>query len=262
MTEPHFVEPISVAGIAAALGPIACRFDVDVLAECGSTNTLLLEKAERGAPAGTVIVAERQTAGRGRLGRQWLSEPGSSLTFSLLWRFPAGVAPSGLSLAVGVAVAEVLQTLGVPGIALKWPNDVLRDGRKLGGILVELVSGALDASVIGLGVNLKLPKALPAEVRAAATTLDLPLSRNELLAKLLVGLQGVLEQFATAGFAALRPRWQALNAYAGASVQVVSEFSPPIDGRCMGVDGEGALLLEGAGGVQRIITGDVSLRPA
>jgi BirA family biotin operon repressor/biotin-[acetyl-CoA-carboxylase] ligase len=249
---------LSIASIAAALGPLAPRFDVDVIAECESTNTLLLARAGS-APSGAVLVAERQTAGRGRMGRSWHAEPDASLTFSLLHRLPRGVVPAGLSLAVGVAIAEALRELGIAGVALKWPNDILRDGRKLAGILIELAS---SAAVIGVGLNLRLPADLPDDVKAAAAALDRDIDRNELLARLLASLHDVLEAFGSGGFAALRERWLALNAYAGAPVRVISEFAVPVEGICMGVDVDGALLLETSVCVQRIISGDVSLRPA
>lgn len=249
---------LSVAAIAAALGPLSSRFDVEVVPECESTNTLLLVRAD-GLPSGAVLVAERQTAGRGRMGRQWHAESDASLTFSLLHKLPRGIVPSGLSLAVGVGIAEALRELGVDGVALKWPNDILRDGGKLSGILIELAS---SVAVIGIGVNLRLPADLPDDVKRNAAALDIDIDRNELLARLLASLHGVLESFGSGGFAALRERWLVLNAYAGAPVRVISEFSVPVEGICMGVDVDGALLLETAVCVQRIISGDVSLRPA
>jgi biotin-[acetyl-CoA-carboxylase] ligase BirA-like protein len=132
----------------------ARRFDIDVLDSCDSTNAVLLARAEAGAPSGTVVIANEQTAGRGRRGRSWFASRGDSLTFSLLWRFAPGTAPAGLSLAVGLAVAQALEKVGAGGTALKWPNDILKDGRKLGGILVELLPGAPHAAVIGIGINL------------------------------------------------------------------------------------------------------------
>jgi BirA family biotin operon repressor/biotin-[acetyl-CoA-carboxylase] ligase len=249
---------LSVAAIAAALGPLSSRFDVEVVPECESTNTLLLVRAD-GLPSGAVLVAERQTAGRGRMGRQWHAEPDASLTFSLLHKLPRGIVPSGLSLAVGVGIAEALRELGVDGVALKWPNDILRDGGKLSGILIELAS---SVAVIGIGVNLRLPADLPDDVKRNAAALDIDIDRNVLLARLLASLHGVLESFGSGGFAALRERWLVLNAYVGAPVRVISEFSVPVEGICMGVDVDGALLLETAVCVQRIISGDVSLRPA
>jgi BirA family transcriptional regulator, biotin operon repressor / biotin---[acetyl-CoA-carboxylase] ligase len=246
----------SVSAIAAALGPLVARFDVDVIAECDSTNTQLLVRAD-GAPSGTVLVAERQTAGRGRMGRNWCAEPDVSLTFSLLWRLPRGAVASGLSLAAGIAVAEALQSLCVDGVGLKWPNDILRDGRKLGGILVELAS---SVAVIGIGLNLRLPVGLPPDVRANAAALEIDVDRNELVARLLMSLQGVLDIFGSGGFAPLRDRWSALDTYAGAPVRIVSGDAAPLEGRSTGVDIDGALLLDNGAGVQRVISGDVSLR--
>jgi BirA family biotin operon repressor/biotin-[acetyl-CoA-carboxylase] ligase len=248
--------PLAIPAIAAALGPLASRFDIDVLGECDSTNARLLARAD--AASGTVLVAERQTAGRGRMGRTWVSDPAASLTFSLLWRLPAGATPGGLSLAVGVAVAEALRGLGIEGIALKWPNDILREGKKLGGILVELAG---NAAVIGIGLNLRLPEGLPPEVSHGAAAIGAELDRNRLLAALLISLHGVLEAFGAGGFVALRNRWQALNAHTGAPVRVIGEFAVPVEGICMGVDVDGALLLETAVCVQRILSGEVSLRP-
>ena len=145
--------------LSSLLGAACGRFAVDALAECDSTNSVLLQRAGQGAPSGSVVVADRQTAGRGSRGRRWESSPGASLTFSLLWRFEGGVHRlAGLSLAVGVALVRALAACGAPGITLKWPNDILLDEAKLGGILVEL-QGAEGCSlaVIGIGINLAPP---------------------------------------------------------------------------------------------------------
>lgn len=251
---------LSVAAIAEALGPLAGRFDVDVLAECDSTSTVLLSRAEAGAPSGSVVVAERQTAGRGRMGRRWYAEPGASLAFSLLWRFPSGTLPYGLSLAVGVALAETLAAEGLAGLMLKWPNDLLLDGRKLGGTLIELVPGAPSAAVIGIGINLRLPTDLPPDVAAQAAALPLTIPPARLLARLLAGLHAVIGEFAAGGFVALRERWLARCAHRDMRVRILSEFAPPLEGRCVGVDVDGALMLETAVCVQRVLSGDVSLR--
>jgi BirA family biotin operon repressor/biotin-[acetyl-CoA-carboxylase] ligase len=193
------------------------------------------------------------------MGRQWYAEPEASLTFSLLHKLPRGVLPAGLSLAVGVAIAEALHEIGVDGVALKWPNDILRHGRKLAGVLIELTG---SSAAIGIGVNLRLPDDLPDDVRGNAAAIDIDMDRNRLLARLLALLHDVLETFGSGGFVALRDRWSALNAYAGAPVRVISEFAVPVEGICMGVDVDGALLLETPVCVQRILSGDVSLRPA
>ncbi|NWG30886.1 MAG: biotin--[acetyl-CoA-carboxylase] ligase [Rhodocyclaceae bacterium] len=254
-----------LTAIAQALGADACRFDAELLPECASTNALLLARAENGAPSGSVLIAETQTAGRGRRGRTWHSAPGDSLTFSLLWRFAPGTLPLGLSLAAGVAVSEALVKVGADGTApveLKWPNDVLKGGRKLAGILVELVPGAPHAAVIGIGLNLRLPAALPDEVRAHSAALDAAIDPNVLLAALLVELRATLEIFGTQGFRALREAWLARHAFQDAPVRLLSDFAPPREGICRGVDETGALLLETAGDIERILSGEVSLRGA
>ena len=275
---------IDPAALVAALGAAACRFDIDVLPRCSSTNAVLLARAEAGAASGTVVVAEEQTAGRGRRGREWIAAPGDSLTFSLLWRFAPGVMPIGLSLAVGVAVVRALQQVmrsGIQpdgagdtpqskyplGVALKWPNDILFQGKKLGGILVELVPGAPHAAVIGIGINQRLPATLPPEVRATAAALDeisdgSQMDSNSLLAALLSELLLALESFALAGFAALRPDWLACHAFQNEPVVLLADFSPPQPGICRGVDNEGALLLETDGRIERILSGEISLRAA
>ena len=262
--------PATIAAIASCLGPAARRFDVDVLDSCDSTNAVLLARAEAGAPGGTVVIANEQTAGRGRRGRSWFASPGDSLTFSLLWRFAPGTAPAGLSLAVGLAVAQAIaevpggtQSAGASGTALKWPNDILKDGRKLGGILVELLPGAPHAAVIGIGLNLRLAAAMPGELRAASAALDLPnADPNALYASLLTRLLERLEQFATGGFAPMRNEWTARHAYQDAAVVLSADFGAPRQGICRGVDADGALLFEVEGRVERVLSGEVSLRPA
>ncbi len=251
------------------LGPLAGRFDVDVLAECDSTNSEIQRRAEAGAPAGTVVVAERQTAGRGRRGRTWLAEPGDGLTFSLLWRFggpPAWL--SGLSLAVGVGVARALEDCGAAGVALKWPNDVLlRRGEgfaKLAGILVELVVDRRGIqAVIGIGLNLRPPAGdLPQPAAGLVEALPALPDRHGLLAALLAAQAEVLDRFAGQGFAGLQADWQARHAWQDRPVEVLQEGAAGIAGRCLGADRDGSLLLATAGGMRRILAGDVSLRPA
>ena len=247
--------------LVQALGADARYFDAELLPECASTNALLLARAEAGAPSGTVIVAERQTAGRGRRGRAWLSAPGDSLTFSLLWRFAPRTLPQGLSLAAGLAVTQALTKLGVGDTALKWPNDVMKGGRKLAGILVELVPGAPYAAVIGIGLNLKLPAAMPEELRAISAALDTDVEPNNLLAAILSELKTTLETFARHGFGALREAWRARHAFEDAPIRLLADFASPRAGICRGVDRDGALLFECDGRIERVLSGEVSLRP-
>lgn len=251
--------------LAAAAG----RYDVDALPECDSTNSELMRRAERGAPAGSVVVADRQSAGRGRRGRTWLSSPESSLTFSVLWRFSGPASRlSGLSLAVGLALARALSGLGARGIRLKWPNDVLfeRAGEfaKLAGVLVEL---SLDRrgsqAVIGIGLNLRAPAvALDQAVAGLADALPVLPDRHDVLAAVLRELQVILDVFAVDGFAGVKMGWLDFHAWDGLDLQVASEGQVVQSGRCIGVDDEGQLLLDGPAGVEPVLVGDVSLRRA
>ncbi len=235
---------------------------VEVVAETGSTNADLLARAAR-LTRNTVLIAARQSAGRGRAGRSWLSADGS-LTFSLAWKFSRPLhALAGLPLAVGVALAETLARLDVK-VQLKWPNDLLKDGAKLAGVLIE-TAGALEGgvwAVVGIGINLHLPDELEERIgRPAASAPWLAaMERNALMAALLTGLDGALAQFEQAGFAAFSARWNRLHAYQGSAVEIIDRGVTIEHGIAAGVDDSGALLLDGAAGRVAILAGDVSLR--
>ena len=272
MTEPTSPLLISPLRLAALLGAARGRFAVDALAECASTSTLLLERAAQGAPSGSVIVADRQHAGRGSRGRRWLASPQASLTFSVLWRFSGGLERlAGLSLAVGLAVVRALESCGAAGIALKWPNDVLHDGAKLGGILIELQSTAQNEpdsaqAVIGIGLNLTLPDgeierngvALP--VTALADALVALPERHLLFARLLIELASAFDDFSAGGFAVLREQWQARHAWQDQPVRLLRDGRVVHQGICCGADDDGALLVQTESGLERCLSGDLTLR--
>ena len=259
-------DPLDGRVVAMALGDMATRFSLEVIDSCASTSSVLLDRVMPDQPSGSVVVCEQQTAGRGRRGRNWLSAPGDSLTFSLLWRFPSDMLPpAGLSLAVGVAAARALEGMGAAGVRLKWPNDILADGAKLGGILVETVAhGGQHVAVIGIGINVRLPReiadAIAATAGALASVMPYAPSRNFLLANLLKALADMLDEFGRTGFAGFVEEWLARNAHAGQRVSILAEDVDPIEGRFAGVDSDGALLLDTATGVRRIVSGEVSLR--
>jgi BirA family transcriptional regulator, biotin operon repressor / biotin---[acetyl-CoA-carboxylase] ligase len=266
MTDTHSDLLIDPVRLQSLLGDARGRFDVDSLSECESTNSLLLERASRGVPAGSVIVTHRQTAGRGSRGRHWAASPESSLTFSVLWRFDGGIERlAGLSLAVGVAVVHALQACGVSGITLKWPNDILHDNAKLGGILVELQSEADYAlAVIGIGLNLRSPERIGENFALPPAALEEILSplpdRHVLFAQLLIELAHVFDRFSNGGFAAMRDQWLLHNAWQNRPVRLLRDGRVEKEGVCRGADLDGALLVQTAAGIERCLSGDLSLR--
>jgi BirA family biotin operon repressor/biotin-[acetyl-CoA-carboxylase] ligase len=250
-----------IAALSACGG--AANVDVEVVAHTGSTNADLLSRATQ-LVRPTLLIAEHQSAGRGRAGRSWLSAAGDSLTFSLAWKF-AGAPQSllGLPLATGVALAEAVAAQGVP-VRLKWPNDVLKDGAKLAGILIE-TRGALDGgtwAVIGIGLNLLMPDEM--EQRIGRTVASAPwlarMDRDVLMAALLAALAGAMKQFEAEGFGAFRARWDGLHAWRGQPVAIIDAGAAVQQGVAVGVDDSGRLLLDTDAGRVAVMAGDVSLR--
>ena len=246
------IAALSKAGIA-----------VEVVEETGSTNADLLARAA-GLNAPLLLVARHQNAGRGRAGRSWLSSSEGSLTFSLAWRFEGGLPRlTGLPLAVGVALADTLERLGVQ-VGLKWPNDVLRDGDKLAGILIETQAASTGGvwAVIGIGLNLLMPDEL--EARIGRSVASLPwlarMDRDALLAALLDGLADTLREFEHAGFSAFAARWNLRHAWQGELVTILDGGAVLHEGRAAGVDDAGRLLLDTSDGRIAVLAGDVSLR--
>jgi BirA family biotin operon repressor/biotin-[acetyl-CoA-carboxylase] ligase len=232
-----------------------------------STSSFILNQPVERA---RLCLAEYQTAGRGRRGRRWFSPFGANLYLSLGWRFdgtPAGI--GALSLAVGVGIAESLAQLGVKDVALKWPNDLVWKGRKLGGILVEHrgESGGPALVAVGVGLNLRMSAQQGAGIAQdwtdlasvlEAQSLDMP-GRNRLAAAIVDALVRVLQQFATEGFPAFARRWSKFDACRDREV-VIEQDNGSQQGRARGIDADGALLLEANGQTKRFLSGDVSLR--
>ncbi|HTE13668.1 MAG TPA: biotin--[acetyl-CoA-carboxylase] ligase [Burkholderiales bacterium] len=257
---------LDAARITQWLGESA-PFNVEIMDEVESTNTLLLQRAQAGASHASVIAAECQRAGRGRLNRPWHAGIGGALTFSVLWRFTQGAATlAGLSLAVGLAVVRALESFGVNGAGLKWPNDVLWRGRKIAGILIEMQGEALGPSavVIGAGINVRLSPAVSTRIDQAAADIETlcgrAVDRNQLLAMVLNEFNRVLLEFERAGFQAFREDWQRRHVHQGCPVRLMLPGGTSESGLARGVGNDGALLLETARGVRPFHSGDVSLR--
>lgn len=268
LTSP--MELIDGPAIIAALSRESRRHLVRLFVEetLPSSNLFLRDRFLHGAGHAEVCLAESQTAGRGRRGRQWMSPWGRSLLFSIGWRFQGGASVlEGLSLAVGVVIAEVLEKHGLD-VALKWPNDVLlvtgQGHGKLAGILLELSGDAEGPCevVIGIGLNVVLPEALRAELDQAASAVadQAPgVSRNQLAAELIEALLGLLNGFEEAGFGPWREAWNRRNAYAGRDVDIVQgglSYVATVDR----VDEAGNLLVTCDGEVQRLVGGEISVR--
>ncbi|MFM9912758.1 MAG: bifunctional biotin--[acetyl-CoA-carboxylase] ligase/biotin operon repressor BirA [Methylophilaceae bacterium] len=261
------VDFLDARQILKTLGTDAQTFTLEILETCDSTNSLLMQRASNGAAHGTCLVTEIQANGRGRRGKTWVSGLGASLTFSLLWRFSNGASGlGGLSLAVGVALARALKALGAEGIALKWPNDVLYQNRKLAGILIELQGEMMGPStaVIGIGLNVHLPEVTRQSIDQPVADMQeiKPVHRNDLLASLFKHLNAVLTQFEREGFAQLRDEWLALHAYQDKQVRLLLPSGEEQFGTVTGIAEDGALMVDSGQAMNRYSSAEVSLRGA
>ena len=265
------VSALDAARIEALL-PEALRARVEALRiewTLESTNTRLLESLPPAAGAAAVIVAEHQTGGRGRRGRSWIAPPGGAICFSLAWQYPDLPADlSALSLIVGIATVQALTQLGVSGVRLKWPNDLVTARGKLGGILIEMraEAGGPVHLVIGLGLNVMLDAQARAAVEAAGNVADdlrasgapVP-DRNAVVAAMLSQLIPALDEFPRGGLTPHLAAWSRCDALQDREVRV-ENLGEITRGMARGIDAHGALLVETPGGVQRFISGEVSVR--
>ena len=244
--------------------------EIEVVDQIGSTSTELLRRAQRRDIHGVVLAAEWQTAGRGRRGKAWTAIAGGSLTFSLGWRFEQGAGfLAGLSLAVGVAVVRALESEGLTGVELKWPNDLIHRHLKVGGILVEVNGDALGPStvVVGVGLNVRLPAEIRRNIEQPVSDLTTvagrgaaPLDRNRLLARIAAELAVTLDAYAQEGFPAFAVEWQRRHAYQGKPVKLLLPDGASVKGTVAGVDSTGALVLADGPRRARFLSGEISLR--
>ncbi|MGQ8709231.1 bifunctional biotin--[acetyl-CoA-carboxylase] ligase/biotin operon repressor BirA [Serratia sp. TSA_198.1] len=239
---------------------------VTVLSVVDSTNQYLLDRITE-LQSGDACVAEYQQAGRGRRGRQWISPFGANLYLSMFWRLEQGPAAAmGLSLVIGIVMAEVLQRLGAEEVRVKWPNDLYLNDRKLAGILVELTGKTGDAAqlVMGAGINLAMRESNANAINQGWINLQeagISIDRNELAATLLNELRQSLQQFEIDGLVPFISRWRALDNFIDRPVKLLIG-EQQIFGIARGIDQQGALLLEQNGAIKPFIGGEISLRSA
>lgn len=233
-----------------------------VFDEIDSTNEYLLRHCNE-LRCGTVCLAESQTAGRGRRGRQWYSPLGQNLYFSMLWKYPLpqNEAFSSLSLVVALVIAETFTELGVPDIQIKWPNDIYYQGKKAGGILIE---SKIDRSgmviVIGVGLNLAMNTIDPNIVNQPYSDLaQYHFNRNRLAATLAQRLQQMLNDFPTRPLADYLERWKKFDCFYQKPVKLITSTTE-IHGISQGINQNGELLLEKDGAIQAFAVGEMSLR--
>ncbi len=264
------VTPLDGARILAQL-PAGARARItrcEVAWSLPSTNAALLADPEPPADEAHVLLAEDQTAGRGRRGRPWVAPLGGAVCLSIAWTFaelPRDLA--ALSLVVGVCALRAFAAHGIAGLALKWPNDLVAGGRKLGGILIEMraESAGPVVVVIGIGINVALGAEARAKVAAAGNAaIDVAelggcVDRNALAAGLVAGIVTALPAFAIQGFAPFAAEWREADALRGRPVSVTLDAAVEI-GIARGIDAAGALRVETPAGRRRVAAGEVSVR--
>lgn len=247
----HTWDQLSKKEITKILGKNHSQFNLEILNQANSSNTVLLQRAALGALSGSVVAVELQTAGKGRLGRRWHSGLGTCLTFSMLWRFDCGLNElSGISLAVGVGILRVMKKLGAQEIKLKWPNDIQTEEGKLGGVLIESQGDMLGPAtvVIGIGLNYFLPQKITSKIEQPATSLSEVLhevpSRNLVLAMLICEMSAILEKYCEKGFTILQKEWEENHAFQNKKIKFQLPDGKIVQGIALGVNEFGALRMQ------------------
>jgi BirA family biotin operon repressor/biotin-[acetyl-CoA-carboxylase] ligase len=262
-----------LTGLPSRLVPEEIRFGLStralgqrvfVFPSTDSTNRVALDMGRKGAPHGQAILAETQTNGRGRLGRAWTSPAGKGIYLSVILRPKLDLSQvSKLTLAAAVAAAETLEAAGIKGVQIKWPNDLLIKGRKVCGILTEMVAEAdrVECVILGIGINVNTPQAdLPPHATSLRieTGRDTALDRNALVASLLNRLEPRLEQVTGKAWDATRSAWNRRSSVKGKKVKVTTlSQSDAVTGIAQALDPSGALLIKTPSGLKKIVSGDV-----
>ncbi|MGE8454768.1 MAG: bifunctional biotin--[acetyl-CoA-carboxylase] ligase/biotin operon repressor BirA [Pseudomonadales bacterium] len=239
-------------------------WDVRIFDSVDSTNAEALRSIEGGSVAPFLVLAERQTAGRGRRGRKWVSPFAENIYYSLVLRIDGGLRQlEGLSLVVGLAVMHTLREYGVPGAGLKWPNDILVGRKKVAGILLELVGDPADVChvVLGIGINVNMQSAEEVDQEWTSVRLESGkvIDRNQLVARLGEILVAYLERHRLNGFSAIQGEWEQGHLWQGRAVSLIAGVNK-VDGVVLGIDRQGALRLSVEGEEKTYSGGELSLR--
>jgi len=243
----HSISPLSLKSIDLALDQETHSKINDILIfdTISSTNDALWQALDKGKQGPLICLSETQTAGRGRRGDLWHSPAAGNLYLSILWPFPADMAHSGLSIAIGISLIQVLKTEGINDLQLKWPNDILHKRKKLAGILVESRFGTKQNTVVGIGLNFKLPTDTQNQIQQPTTSLEqlcrtLP-CRNRLAGKIIQNMINLLERFQDCGLNEFIPQWQNYDALANQQVNLVGPDQTITVTAC-GINEQGELL--------------------
>ena len=240
--------------------------NLEILFECKSTNQYLLERIQNNKLQNYLVLAEMQTQGRGRRGREWVSPFASNIYMSLLWTLDISIAEmAGLSLVVAISVAKAIRKSGIENVMLKWPNDIYVDNKKLAGVLLELrgESNSPCNAVIGIGVNVNMPEESGSTIDQdwidMEEILKVRVNRNHIVAKILNELIPRLKMFNEHGFCKFIDEWKALDLLVEKQINIDGHMSL-CEGIAHGVDRHGALIVEHQGNTQALYSGEVSIR--
>jgi BirA family biotin operon repressor/biotin-[acetyl-CoA-carboxylase] ligase len=263
--DPSLFAPLSKSIIRDAMSADCYQQldDVLIFDSVTSTNDQLWQRLEQGLNSPAVCLSEHQTAGRGRRGDQWQSPPAGNLYLSLFWPFPANTLQNGLSIAIGIGLINTLKAYGIKDLQLKWPNDILVNRHKLAGILVESRYGNQQNTVIGVGLNFKLPTATRDKIQQPTTSLqqlctDVP-CRNQLAGHLIQNMIETLTLFQARGLQDFVPLWSQYDALHDTAIQLVSDDAT-ITVKAQGIDENGALRYEHQNQIHTLSHSHVSIR--
>lgn len=261
----HDFQPLSLTAIEAAIEPTARIKVSDILIyqSVPSTNDVLWQRFSEGQITPTVCLSETQTAGRGRRGDLWHSPSVGNLYLSIFWPFPAETASEGLSIAVGITLIETLKSEGINDLQLKWPNDILYKRQKLAGILVESRFGKNQNTVVGIGLNFKLPTATQNKIHQPTTSLqqlctEIP-CRNRLAGKIIQNMIITLQHFQRRGLTDFLPQWPQYDALLNHSINLISD-KDTLNVIARGINEWGELRYEHQNTVHTLSNSHISIR--